>query len=72
MVCGGLWAWDSNELIQTEWTWADDENAINNKPTITLRVWEKISLLFYALKRSDGKAQKLSNIRIFRFSVGKP
>jgi len=37
MVCGGVWAWDSNELIQTEWAWTDDEKAINNKPAIMLK-----------------------------------
>jgi hypothetical protein len=46
MVCGGLWAWDSNELIQTEWAWADDEKAINNKPTITLKLFFFIIISF--------------------------
>jgi len=36
MVWGGVWAWDSKELIHTEWAWANEVKPIANKLKITI------------------------------------
>jgi hypothetical protein len=38
MACPGGWAKDSYKLTHNKWAWACDEKAINNRPTITLRL----------------------------------
>ena len=48
MAWGGLWAWDSNELIQNKWAWASARGINAKKAAANITVNFFNSALLYA------------------------